>query len=183
MRKGFLIATWMLLPLFLGTGCLNPFSPAQDNRVERGAPLLKPVSPDNVLQNFRYAYQNRDLKAYESCLDENFQFEWFDDEKGIWESYGKAEDLKRTEGLFKYFNKSIRLTWLGEPESSIEQSQGDNPFSETRIVYLVGFELVVLWQEYPAMGEWAHGQAEFKFRKDENTGFWYIVHWKDESEF
>ena len=182
MGKKLLILTVLLIPLW-GVGCLNPFSPAQDSSREEGEPLLKPVSPDNVLQNFRYAYQNRDLKAYERCLDENFQFEWFDDEKGSWDSYGKAEDLKRTEGLFKYFNKSIRLTWLGEPESSIEPSKGDNPFSETRIVYLVGFELVVLWQEYPAMGDWAHGQAEFKFRKDEDTDLWYIVHWKDESEF
>ncbi len=190
MRKLLLIPIAFLAALY----CANPFSPPKAGPGAL-APILSQncsdcpdsVNASNVLFNFKYAYENRDIDIYENTLDGNFKFVYTDqDRQGEIETVeiprdGVSGDIYRTRGLFEAFSE-IRLdTWVTdrlEPEGPITP---EHP-GETWEVWLVNFYLSLrdLTGAYSYQQFEANGLAMFKIRKSAD-GYWRIVVWEDHS--
>jgi hypothetical protein len=172
----------LLIGAIVVASCQNPFAPAVVGP-SRVVPIVKQTSPDSVLNNFRYAYEHRDLDVYENCLDQEFIFRYIDqDRTGQIEEVevprdGPSGDLARTERLFKLFDEIALDTWV-----PIFDRQ-EFPNGEVWEVWKVYFHLSVKdldgdfgYEFYEAVGI-----AEFKFRKSKSDGLYRIVFWDDRS--
>ena len=178
MKKFFLLIT---IVLFSGLACYNPFSPPV---VGPGfmVPIALQTDPDSVLQNFKYAYEYRDIITYENCLDKQFVFYYIDQDNQTGEirelPVSPDDDIDRTNGVFKYFDDIRFETWEVFPLSS----EYDSLYEEERKVRQVNFHLVLrdIDGDYGFEHLEATGFALFKFRRSDD-GFWRIVYWKDNS--
>ena len=76
--KRLLICTliWMIC------GCFNPFAPKLDNSAGEDIVLTEQQTPDDVLENFIYAYTFKDSLVYADLLDSSFVFVYFDPDLG-----------------------------------------------------------------------------------------------------
>jgi len=160
----------VLLLLFLQ--CLNPFAPRLDQKGLQTLMLTEQQSPDEVLQNFVYAYNFKDSLVYADLLDSSFVFVYFDPNlgsSGRFVSWGRDVDLKTTGRLFRNFD-TITLTW----NSTIyEINDGKTAeLSKTLKLNLFG-----------KAGDFSlSGNAIFSFKKCGYDGKWRITRWKDESQ-
>ncbi|OGC91069.1 MAG: hypothetical protein A2W25_14015 [candidate division Zixibacteria bacterium RBG_16_53_22] len=182
------------LALITALACANPFAPPK-----AGPGSLAPILPQNcaecpdsvnaynVLSNFRYAYENRDIDVYENCLDNNFVFIYTDqDRQGGIETVeiprdGISGDIYRTRGLFEAFNE-IRLDVWNLDRSDPDTIIGPDQTVEIRESWQVVFYLSLRdsqgtynYQQYEA-----NGLAVFKIRQSPD-GLWRIVVWEDHS--
>lgn len=181
MKKYFLL---IAIVLFSGLACYNPFSPPV---VGPGfmVPIALQTDPDSVLQNFKYAYEYRDIITYENCLDKEFVFSYIDQDelsgelikKEVYRD-GTSGDIYRTTGVFKVFDDIRFNTWEFFPQPS----EYDSVTHEERKVKRVNFHLTFtdIDGDYNYERLEASGYALFKFRKSED-GFWRIVYWEDNS--
>ena len=64
--------------LLLNIGCFNPFAPELDNSLDLSNVITEQQSPEEVLENFSFAYTFKDSLLYSNVLDESFVFEFFD---------------------------------------------------------------------------------------------------------
>jgi hypothetical protein len=174
--------------------CANPFSPPKAGRGSL-APILPQncaTCPDeenasNVLSNFKYAYENRDIDIYENCLDRNFVFVYTDqDRQGQIETVeiprdGLSGDIYRTQGLFDAFSEVRLDTWVPSRQDPEGPITPEHP-GETWEVWLVSFYLSLrdLTGAYSYQQYEANGLAIFKMRKS-SDGYWRIVRWEDNS--
>jgi hypothetical protein len=112
-------------------GCINPFAP------ELGAPTESLWSNAStiggLLQNFKTAYELQDSLAYSQCLDERFQFQYFDAELNRTESWYRETDLRVTARLFRSF-RNINLIW-GQAPYGIEEIATPDSLVEFRIQF------------------------------------------------
>jgi len=164
-----LLATLLLLQL----ACLNPFAPRLREGEEGELIVTAQRSPEEVLQNFDYAYTFKDSLLYADLLDSGFVFVYYDPNaspSGRFESWGRDVDLRTTGRLFRAFDV-IDLSWGSTVYYSV---QGDvAEMSKTFRLSLVS-----------ELGDFhITGNAVFTFRKCPWDGKWRIVRWKDESEF
>jgi hypothetical protein len=177
-KKFFLL---IILVLFSGLACYNPFSPPV---VGPGfmVPIALQTDPDSVLQNFKYAYEYRDIITYENCLDKQFVFYYIDQDNQTGEirewPVSRDDDISRTSGVFKVFDDIRFESWEVFPLPS----EYDSSFQEERKIRQVNFHLVL--RDIDGDFNYEHleatGFALFKFRRSED-GFWRIVYWKDNS--
>ena len=181
MKKYFLL---IAIVLFSGLACYNPFSPPV---VGPGfmVPIALQTDPDSVLQNFKYAYEYRDIITYENCLDKYFVFFYIDQDKTTGELIEvevyrdePGGDIDRTKGVFKVFDDIRFETWEVFPLPS----EYDSSSQEEIKLRQVNFHLVL--RDIDGDFNYEHleatGFALFKFRRSED-GFWRIVYWKDNS--
>jgi len=181
MKKFFLLIT---IVLFSGLACYNPFSPPV---VGQGfmVPIALQTDPDSVLQNFKYAYEYRDIITYENCLDKYFVFSYIDQDKTTGElievEVSRDEpggDIDRTNGVLKVFDDIRFETWEVFPLPS----EYDSSTHDELKLRQVNFHLVL--RDIDGDFNYEHleatGFALFKFRRSED-GFWRIVYWKDNS--
>ena len=166
----------LLLPVFLSSlcaGCLNPFAPELKKSPDSSLLITEQKNPEQVLQNFKYAYTFKDSLLYANLLDSSFVFVYFDpnaDPSGRFVSWGRDVDLRTTARLFRSFNV-IDLTWNSTIYSFQEGDAGE--LSKSFSLNLVGEEVDVK----------ISGNAVFSFRKCPYDSTWRITRWKDESEF
>jgi hypothetical protein len=170
----FLVALWF--------GCFNPFSPSVV-----GPGTIKPIavqtSPDSVLHNFKYAYENRDSIVYEDCLDKDFIFRYKDQDEIEQRDIdveiprdGKGGDLYITRALFRVFD-DIRLdTWVVTPAPD---SVGEEIWKRRKVEFHLSLRDVD--GDYDFQHLEATGFAEFIFRQSKEDNLWRIVRWIDES--
>ena len=194
MRVIALILVLLLAAVVIWLSCANPFSPPK-----AGAGSLAPIAPQNcgdcpdsvnaynVLSNFKYAYENRDIDIYENCLDRDFVFTYTDqDRQGNIEIVeiprdGTEGDIYRTNRLFQAFSE-IRLdTWIPQRQEPEGPESSTHP-GESWEIWLVNFYLslrdmtgVYNYQQFEA-----NGLAIFKIRKSAD-GYWRMVAWEDHS--
>lgn len=165
MRKALLVALFFL-------SCKNPFAPKLDEGEITNIILTDQASPDEVLQNFVYAYTFKDSLVYADLLDSSFVFVYFDptlSTSGRFVSWNRDVDLKTTGRLFRNFD-TISLTWNNTIDQTIEDDRAE--LSKTLRLNLYG-----------EMGEFAlTGSAVFNFKKCTYDGKWRITRWLDESE-
>ncbi len=172
----------IVLTVIALTGCQNLFAPTAVGP-SRIVPIVRQTAPDSVLQNFRYAYEHRDIDLYENCLDERFVFRYIDqDRTGQIEQVeigrdGPSGDLARTERLFRLFDEIRFETWVPIFDRT------EFPNGEVWPVYRVFFNLSVKdldgdfgYEFYEAVGV-----AEFKFRQSPQDSLYRIVVWDDRS--
>ncbi len=163
----------MILILLTGiVGCFNPFAPKLDRSGEEGYVITEQATPEEVLQNFVYAYTFKDSLVYADILDSSFVFVYFDPNlggSGRFVSWGRDIDLKTTGRLFKSF-ETITLTW----NSTIYEEEGENTAEVSKTLQLVMFG---------SAGEFSlTGSAIFNFKKSDYDDKWRITRWKDESQ-
>lgn len=167
--KIWILSILVFLPMF---SCLNPFSPALEDRfVQADLILTEQASPEEVLQNFRYAYVFRDSLIYSELLDSSFIFFYFDPNVGTsgqLVSWGRDLDLKTTGRLFRRFNV-IDLVWNSTIYESVQDLTGE---------ITTTFNLTMLAADDEVR---ISGTAVFGFKKSGSSGKWRITKWKDES--
>jgi hypothetical protein len=171
-KKWRIAAVLMVLSV---TNCFNPFAPRLDQSGNQGIVITDQRSPDEVLQNFLYAYTFKDSLVYADILDSSFVFVYFDPNlggSGRFVSWGRDVDLKTTGQLFRN-SETITLTW----NSTIYQ---DTTFVDSEIA---GIELSKTLQLYlyGKFGEYSFsGSAIFDFKICDDKK-WRLTRWKDES--
>lgn len=174
------VAAGLFLAVGVISGCTNPFSPPEIGGAQL-APILQQTSVSAVLNNFRYAYENRDIDVYENVLDPDFVFFYFDPERieGIDRVLvprdGPAGDLERTRRMFEVFD-DIRLPTWDSAGAYI-----DTLMSYPREVRRIAFRLEVrdLDGDFNYESIEANGDALFYFRRTPSDGLWRMVRWED----
>jgi hypothetical protein len=85
-------------------GCWNPFSP--DNGNGNGHPIGDRKSPDNLLEFFATAYEDKSIDRYTESVDDSYSFTFMEDDwpaAGVSADrpyWGKTEDVERTQNMF-----------------------------------------------------------------------------------
>jgi hypothetical protein len=155
-----------------GTSCLNPFAPKLDRSGGKGPVLTEQKTPQEVLQNFVYAYTFKDSLVYADLLDSSFVFVYFDPNLGTsgrFVSWGRDVDLRTTGRLFRNF-ETITLTWNTTVYEIMKDLEAE--LSKTLQLNLFGFA-----------GDFSlTGNAIFNFKKCDYDDKWRITRWKDESQ-
>jgi len=182
-RQKFLIATMLLT---LTYGCSNPFAPKLAE-VEKGttAILTERLNPNEVLENFRFAYIFADSLVYSELIDTGFIFIFFDpnvEGTGRFDSWGRDIELRATGGLLRAvrnitleWNSTVEeVYWSPAPDSVKEQVYFDGA---VKAKISKGFQLK-LGSEIQLTGT-----AVFSFAKEASAEGWRIVRWIDESIF
>lgn len=164
------ICTTIVLALW-ATACVNPFAPALDAESGQAGLITGQTTPDEVFQNFSYAYAFRDSLLYAGILDSAFIFEFFDPnrgESGAFESWGREVELRTTGRLFRAFEAS-ELIWLNIIFRSTISEREETVYRNFRLT-LIGSDLNITLQGY----------GIFTFVKN-SDGKWRIRKWIDES--
>ncbi len=162
--------------LLLGTGillsCQNPFAPAKAGDELKGSLLLSAQStPDEVLQNFQYAYTFKDSLVYSEVLDSTFifigqNFNVSPAEPIVW---GRDQELKTTGKMFRFFS-TLDLTWNSRPLAE------PLPDATQFLAQRINFTLILDGgSSIPALD----GNVTFTFVKRAER--WYISRWEDET--
>jgi len=168
--KIFLTTSSLCLILF--TQCLNPFAPKLDRSGAKALVMTEQTTPEDVLQNFVYAYTFKDSLVYANLLDSSFIFVYFDPNisgSGRFVSWGRDVDLKTTGKLFSNF-ETITLTWNSTVYQIVKEETAE--LSKTLQLNLFG-----------KAGDFSlSGNAIFNFKKCTYDDKWRITRWKDESQ-
>lgn len=163
-------AFWLLL-----LGCVNPFAPRLDKSKSSADIITQQKAPEEVLQNFKYAYTFKDSLLYADLLDSSFVFEYFDPDQGPsgeFVSWTREVDLRTTGRLLRAFDV-IDLVWA---DSSVSYSliEGDQAllyrdFNLKLSNFDFKFSII--------------GYAVLSMRRNPHDDKWRITHWVDESQF
>ena len=162
----------LFFTLGLVSNCVNPFAPRLDRSQDSKLILTDQKSPEEVLQNFVYAYTFKDSVVYADLLDSSFVFVYFDPGlggSGVFVSWGRDIDLRTTGRFFRNF-ETISLTLNS---SVYEITEGEKAeISKTLLLNLFG-----------DLGDFnLTGNAIFNFAKNPYDHKWRITRWKDESQ-
>jgi len=158
----------LLSALMLLVNCVNPFAPALD-KSQGSLIITEQRTPEEVLQNFRYAYTFRDSILYSNLLDSSFVFVYFDPSLARDVSWGRDVDLKTTGRLFQAFDV-IDLTWDSTRDSAEtgDVSELTKRFTLNLVAKDIEFRIT--------------GDAVFAFRRDPYDQKWRVTHWRDLSQ-
>ena len=162
-----------LVFVLLFTMCLNPFAPKLHEGEESELIITEQKTPEEVLQNFQYAYTFKDSLLYSNLLDSSFVFVFFDPNQGtsgMFVSWGRDVDLQTTGRLFRNFD-IIDLHW----NSTIYSFEEENTAELSKSFYL---NLSGAFADFRISGN-----AIFSFRKCSFDDKWRITRWKDETEY
>lgn len=166
------VLAYVIIFLML-TSCWNPFAPKLDTSGQGALILTEQKSPEQVLQNFDYAYTSKDSLLYADLLDSSFVFVYEDYDLGRLVSWGRDVDLRSTGKLFHSFD-IIDLTWNKEAYSDTTYSSSGQMIIEIPKPYRLTL--------YGGQGDFAlTGTAVFSFLKSTHDDKWRILRWKDES--
>ncbi len=157
--------------------CLNPFAPALDDGSLTADLITAQLTPEEVLTNFKYAYNFRDSLLYAGVLDDEFVFQYFDPEQGasgIFVSWTRETDLRTTGRLFRTFD-SINLEWLNTFNSRLDT--GDD--GEILASLSKSFQLSLAGNNFSFS---VSGFATFTMRQNKSDSKWRIVQWVDKSD-
>jgi hypothetical protein len=153
-------------------GCTNPFAPSVNTDFNNGNGAISDQKTiDGVFQNFQYSYTFRDTLIYGKLLAGDFVFTYHDYEQGFDVSWGRDEEMRATDGLFKN-SQRLDLIW-NRIVLSTEDSLNAN--------IVRGFNLNVTLN--PTDVPHADGRVNMSLRKDPETLKWQITRWIDESNF
>jgi len=165
---GFIALFWMgSLGLI---GC-NPFAPAFEEGNPFGDLLGDPTTIDGFFNNFRNAYELRDLSLYEPLLDSSFTFVWHDFDSQVDREWGFAQDLETTRRLFQNAS-GIRLQW-----NQIIAQDELIPLVQMRIVR--SFNLTVTLERGDVFR--TDGNVNFLLNRVDSLSSWRLTRWRDES--
>jgi hypothetical protein len=159
--------------LILLAGCVNPFSPGLDETAGNPDLITPQKTPEQLLQNFKYAYTFRDSLLYSDLLDNGFVFEYFDPDQGTsgeFISWTREVDLRTTGKLLRAFDV-IDLVWG-------EDTGNDIVLSDSLALLYRDFNLKLSNFEFSFS---VIGYARLSMQRNPD-GKWRITHWVDESQ-
>ena len=164
-----LIKYTILTSLIVLSNCWNPFAPTEGViEGEESLILTEQRSPEEALQNFRYAYIYRDSVVYSELLDTSFIFMYYNPElggTGGYDYWGRDTEVRTTGRLFRTFDH-FTLVW---------NATIDTDTSQSGVVSLTKTFDLSIGGEY-----FFTGNAIFDF-VDDAEGVWRIRRWQDES--
>ena len=157
-----------IIGIFIFLSCFNPFAPRLGEiGTDSDLVLTEQRTPEELLQNFRYAYTFKDSIIYRDILDDTFVFIYRDYEEDKLESWDKETDIRTTIGLFNNFD-IIKLIWNStnyityfDDSLSAELSKGFTLSLDADIRIT--------------------GDALFVLKKDTKKNIWLIKRWIDKS--
>lgn len=151
-------------------GC-NPFAPALDSDLSPNSTLLGDQhTVEGVFQNIQYAYTYRDTLIYGNLLHPDFQFRYFNSERGTDVAFNRDEEMRITWNLFRGASQ-IDLQWT----SFLSPPEGDSLLVKvTR-----GYNLRITLQANETFV--IEGQAALRLTRDQPTDVWRIRLWRDDS--
>ena len=156
--------------VIVNLSCLNPFAPKLETELAgQSCNDLRVI--DNVLCTFQNAYTFRDTTLYGSLLSPGFTFSYTDYDRSVEVTWGRADDMRATFGLFQSV-QSLALVWNNE----ISSSGGD-----TLRTVVQGFNLTVTFD--PSDVVRVDGYANLTFVRQSVSDTWKILRWQDESNF
>lgn len=171
------IVIWSLVFFVLATGCKNPFSTRDAEPPTEGRTSWQfPTDPMIVLQNMKYAVEEKNVENYMRCLvDSNALFHFEPDQ---FEASNNA-------GIFEFWNLSRERTYINKAFTSTpDDSLRALNFSNIQRSYFPDSAYVqadyqldlhhVLAQSYPRQSK---GQLDFWFLR--RNGYWVISRWYD----
>jgi hypothetical protein len=153
--------------LLVAGGCLNPFAPGLDTSPAEAT--CNPRSVEGLFRCFQAAYTFRDTILYGQLLNPNFIFVYRDYELMIDVSWGRADEMRATNGLFQNAQR-LDLIW-----NNIISISPDS----TNVVR--GFNLTITFN--PNDIERIDGYANLTLERPRASDPWTIVRWRDESNF
>lgn len=152
--------------------CQNPFAPAKAADDLSGSLLLTAQkTPDEVLQNFQYAYTFKDSLVYSEILDSTFifigqNFNVSPAEPIVW---GRDQELKIAGRMFRFFS-NLDLTWNSRPLKNPSPAVTDTTY------FRINFTLILDGgSSIPALD----GNVTFRFIKRGEK--WLLSRWEDET--
>ena len=150
--------------------CLNPFAPRLDT--EPSSQICSDLTVlENVFCTFRQSYTFKDTTMYSSILADNFVFTYRDYDLGVDVTWGRADDMHTTYGLFENV-ESLDLIW-----NNIISESGD----DTTHTIVRGFNLTVTFN--PSEINTVNGYANLSFARASTKDPWKITYWRDESNY
>lgn len=175
-----------LIILFAMYGCSNPFAPKL-GEVEQGtsAILTDRLTPNEVLENFRFAYIFGDSLVYSALIDTGFVFIFFDpnlEGTGRFDSWGRDTELRATGGLFRAV-RNITLEWNSTVEEEYWSPAPDSVYSMAMFDEAINAKISKSFQLKLGSEIQLTGTAVFSFEKENGGAGWRIVRWIDESIF
>ena len=182
--KHIFLFTMMLFSLTYG--CANPFAPKL-GEVEKGtaAILTERLSPNEVLENFRFAYIFGDSLVYSELIDTAFVFLYFDpnvEGTGRFDSWGRDTELRATGGLFRAV-RNITLEWNSTIEEKYWSPSPDSVLASVEFEGAISAKISKGFQLKLGSEIQLAGTAVFSFEKENRGDGWRIVRWVDESIF
>jgi hypothetical protein len=148
--------------------CINPFAPELVNTLpNRSNVITSQKSPDEVLQNFLYAYTFKDSLVYADIIDSAFIFRTWDYEQvpPVPVEWFRDEELRITGRMFRAFNR-MDLVW----NRTIYQDTVATNLIEMRKSFTLTIEG---GQSIPVL----NGEVIFRFIKRSEK--WYLLYWED----
>ncbi|MCB0711607.1 MAG: hypothetical protein KDD67_04675 [Ignavibacteriae bacterium] len=160
----------LLLTLSIAGGCSNPFAPALDQDLNPSSTLLgDQTTIDGVFQNVQYAYTYRDTLIYGELLHPDFEFRYFDPERGLDQIFNRDEEMRVTWNLFRGADQ-IDLKW-----TSIYSQDGDS----TLTIVTRGYNLRITLQASETFI--IEGLATLRLTRENPNDVWRIRLWRDDS--
>lgn len=136
-----------------------------------GSGLADQTEPEGIFQNMQYAYSFKDTLIYGQLLADDFLFTFRDYDLGYDVSWGREEEMKTTNGLFSNAER-LDLIWNNIVVSTIDSVQG---------TIIRGFNLTITFNPTDIIR--VDGRVNISIERDEETGWWKISKWIDESNF
>ncbi|UCE06231.1 MAG: hypothetical protein JSW07_22060 [bacterium] len=152
--------------------CFNPFAPKLEDSDRNNLIITGQTTPEEVLQNFKYAYVFKDSVLYADLLDSSFVFTYFDPNQGSSgrpESWLRDVDLRTTGRLFRNFDV-VDLIWNSTIYAFDEEDIAEHSKS---------FHLSLIKNNETIN---ITGNAIFVFIKSKYDNKWRIKQWIDESD-
>mgnify|MGYP001209374029 CR=1 FL=1 len=149
----------------------NPFAPALSVDDAKFAGVGDQRLLSGVFQNFRYAYQFKDTIAYGRLLDDEFTFIYRNYDAGVDYSWGRAQDMNTTAGLFNAA-QSLDLLW-----NDVVAQFGDS----LNVDVSRGFNLTIMFTPEDVIR--LQGRVNLRLQRQNQESAWKIVRWRDESNY
>lgn len=161
------VALLLLLPLL---SC-NPFAPTLDDSLSPGATLLGDQGTvEGLFRNLEYAYTYRDTTIYGELLHPDFQFRYFNVDRGADVAFNRDEEMRITANLFRGSDQ-IELQW-----NQIRSQNGDSVL----VTITRAYDLRVTLQANETFI--VEGLATLRLVRDNDEGPWRIRLWRDDSD-
>lgn len=155
--------------MFFLISCQNPFAPNLDFSGQNGSGLSDLTTTDGVFKNLQYAYTFKDTTIYGRILAQDFIFTYRNYDAGFDVSWGRDEEMKVTQGLFRN-SERLDLIWNNIVVSSIDSSDA---------TIIRGFNLTITFNPTDVVR--IDGRVNLFLKKDNLSKNWSIHRWVDES--
>jgi hypothetical protein len=160
--------------VFIVLAACNPFAPALDTDTDDGDSILGDQTTINgVFQNMKYAYTFRDTTIYGQLLNSDFVFVFRDYDRGVDISWGRDEEIRTTNGLFRNVQR-LDLVWNNIISLSVDSSDTESDVSRN-------FNLTVTFNPSDIIR--VEGYASLALARPVSDAPWMIVRWRDVSNF